>query len=61
MKLEKTVHVHVSMLQIRRGKRDNLGIIRAIFLHKNISCDPSFEPFHQDSSKEGSQHVFIEK
>ena len=30
----------------------------AIFLHKNIFCDPSLELSHQDSSKEVSQHMF---
>ena len=29
----------ISVLQIRRGKRDNLGIF-SIFLLYNISCDP---------------------
>ena len=47
------------MPRVRRGNRDNLGII-TIF-HKNIFCDPSLEPSHLDSSNEGSQHVFVEK
>ena len=46
------------MLQIRRGNRDNLGII---FLHKNTFCDSLVEPSHRDGSNEGSQHVFVEK
>ena len=40
------------MLQIRRGKRDILGIIFHILL-RNIRCDPSLEPSHQDGSNEG--------
>ena len=47
----------LSVLQIRRGNRDNLGIIH-IFLHKSKFCDPSVEPSHQDGSNEGSQHMF---
>ena len=46
-----------TVLQIRRGNRDNLGII-SIFFHKNISCDPPLEPSHQDGSNGGSQHMF---
>ena len=46
-----------SVLQIRRGNRDDLGIIFLI-LHKNIHCDPSLEPSCQDGSNEGSQHMF---
>ena len=46
----------VSVLQIRRGYRDNFGII--ISLHHNIFYDPSLEPSHRDGSNEGSQHMF---
>ena len=34
---------YIAALQIRRGSRDNLGIISHL-LHKNIFCDPSLEP-----------------
>ena len=34
------------VLQIRRGNRDNLGIISHIFPLKNIFCDPLLEPSH---------------
>ena len=41
------------MLQIRRGKRNNLG------LHfQNVCCDASLEPSHQDGTNEGSQRTF---
>ena len=40
------------MLQIRRGNRDNLGMVR------NMFCDLSLEPSRRDGSNEGSQHVF---
>ena len=30
----------------------------AIFLYKNIFCDPSLEPSRRDGSNEGSQHMF---
>ena len=49
---------HFTVLQIRKGNRDNLGII-FIFLHKNIFCDSSLEPSHQDGSNEGSQLMFL--
>ena len=32
-----------AVLQIRRGNRDNFGIISHIFFNKNIFCDPSLE------------------
>ena len=38
-----------AVLQIRRGSRDNFGIIIHIPTVKNIFCDPSLE---------GSQHMF---
>ena len=47
-----------SVLQLRRGNRDNFGII-FIFFHKNIFCDLSFEPSWWDGSNEGSQHMFL--
>ena len=46
---------HCSMILIRRGKRDNLGIIFHITL---LCCDPSFELSRRDCSNEGSQHKF---
>ena len=49
----------MSVLQIGRGKNDNLGIIFHILL--NVCCDPSLEPSRGESSIEGSQCVFIEK
>ena len=45
------------VLQIRRDKRDNLGMIFHIaFL--NICGDPSLEPSRRDGCNEGSQHMF---
>ena len=46
------------VLQKRRGKMDNWGIIFNITV-QNICCDPSLEPSHQDGSNEGSQHVSL--
>ena len=46
-----------SVLQIRRGNRDNLGII-FLFLSLKHICDPSLEPSRRDGSNEGSQHMF---
>ena len=46
------------MLQIRRGKRDNFGIIFHV-TPSNICCDPSFEPSHPDGFNEGPQHTFL--
>ena len=43
----------ITVLQIRRGNRNNLGIINHI-LHKNIFCDPSLEPSRRDGSNDGS-------
>ena len=55
---------HLDFL-IRYARKDGVtGIIcvyLSIFLHKNISCDPSLELSHRDSSNEGSQDMFIEK
>ena len=39
-------------LQVRRGNRDNIGIISQI-PHKNVFCDPSLEPSRRHSSTEG--------
>ena len=44
------------MLQIRKGKRDNLGIIFHIAPLKRM-CDTSLEPYCQDGSNEGSPHT----
>ena len=41
------------MVKIRKGKRDNL----AIFLRKNVSCDPSLELSRPGGSNGGSQLV----
>ena len=51
------IELGVSVLQIRSGNRDNLGII-SHFLHKYILCDPSLEPSRRDGSNEGSQYMF---
>ena len=40
-------------------KSMNLILKLAIFLHKNIFCDPSLEPSRQDGSNEGSQHMLF--
>ena len=45
----------LSVIQIRRSNRDNLGIISQIL---NIFCDSSLEPSRRDGSNEGSQHMF---
>ena len=45
----------VTMLQVRIGNWDNLGIIS----HENIFCDPPLEPSLCDCSSEGSQHMFL--
>ena len=47
--------IHV-VLQIRRVKRDILGIYSHISPYKIFSV-PSLELFCQDSSNEGSQHM----
>ena len=47
-----------AVLQIRRGNRDNLGIISHLTL-ENIFCDPSLEPSHRDGSNEGSHYMFL--
>ena len=46
-----------SVLQIRRGKRDNLGIIFHITPLKHM-LRPSLEPSRRDGSNEVSQHMF---
>ena len=48
---------YVYVLQIRRGKKDNLRD-NLVLLHKNIFCDPSLELSYRDSSNVGSQHMF---
>ena len=49
-----TVDSVCSVLQIRRGKRDNLEKISHISKKKtkkkHIFCDPSLEPSHRDGS-----------
>ena len=47
-----------TVLQIRRGNRDNLGSIIHIS-PSNVFCDPSLEPSHRDGSTEGSQPMFL--
>ena len=47
----------MTVLQIRRGNRDNLAKFSA-FLHTNICCDPSSELSCQNSSNERSLHMF---
>ena len=42
---------------MRRGKRDNLGIIFQITTLKCLMY-PSLEPHYRDGSNEGSQHTF---
>ena len=46
-----------TVLQLRKGSGDNLGIISNISALK-LCCYPSSEPSYQDGSKEGSQHTF---
>ena len=56
------IRICLAELQIRRGKRDNLGIIFNITHLKCMLCDPSSENICCDSSfitcNEGSQHMF---
>ena len=47
------------VLQIRKVKRDNLGIFSHIPPKKYIFCDPPLEPSRRDGSNEGSQHMFL--
>ena len=47
-----------SKLQIRGVIEDNSNTCIFLFLIKNICCDPSLELSHQDSSNDGSQHMF---
>ena len=47
----------MSVLQIRRGNRDNLGI--SLLIRRNIHCDPSLELSGQDSSNEGHNICFL--
>ena len=46
------------MLLIRRGNRDNFGIIIHIVPKKNIFYDSSLDPSCRDGSNEGSQNMF---
>ena len=48
-----------TVLLIKRGKRENLGIIFYIIL-QNVSCDQSLEQSSRDGSNEESQYVFLE-
>ena len=45
----------MTVLQIRRNKRDNLRIM----FHYSFKacCDPSLEPSRRDGSNEGSLHM----
>ena len=52
------VSLTVPVLQIRWGKKDNLGIIFHIIPLKCMLY-PSSELSCQDSSHEGSQHMFL--
>ena len=47
-----------SVLQIRRGKRDNLEIIFHITPSKYMLYNPLFEPSDRDGSNEGLQCMF---
>ena len=47
-----------TVFQIRRGKRDNLGIIFH-FTAVNVCCDASCKRGRQDGSDEGSKHTFF--
>ena len=47
----------ISVLHIRRGKRDSLGIIFHI-TPLNVCCYASLELSRRDGSDEGSQHIF---
>ena len=55
--LEESFKLYHTVFHIRRGNRDNLGIISHIS-HKSIVCDPSLELSYRDGSNEGSQHMF---
>ena len=50
---------HGAAFYTLNGKSVNVMLELAIFLHKNILCDQSLEPFHPDISIEGSQHMFL--
>ena len=51
-------HTVATVLRIRVGNMDNLGIVFFLFLHRNICCDPSLEPSRLDGSNEGLQRKF---
>ena len=44
----------ISVLQVRRGKKDNFPY----YSFKRLCCNPSLELSHRDGSDEGSQHMF---
>ena len=46
-----------TVLQIRTGERDNLGIIKSCLSIKTF-CDPSLEPSYRDGSNEGLNVFF---
>ena len=48
------------MLHMRRGKRDNLGIIFHCYF-KTYVVSPALELSRRDDSNEESQHAFTEK
>ena len=51
------VKMAVAVFQIRRGKRENLGIILRITPLKRM-LRPIIRRSHRDGSNEGSQHIF---
>ena len=50
--------IHIDVKSRTLDKREYLMIF-FLFLIKTICCGPSSEPSHQDSSDEGSQHMFF--
>ena len=42
----------------KKGNREIYGSFSTL-PHRNICCDPSLEPSHQDGSNDGSQHMFL--
>ena len=57
-RLNRPTHTVETVLQIRVGNMDNLGIVFSLFLHRNMCCDPSLEPSRLDGSNEGLQRKF---
>ena len=47
------------VLQINRGKRDDLGIVFHYVYVKLYDVTPSLEWSQEDGSNKGSQHIFI--